>query len=55
MLHATKLGGRGRIVIPVEYRKALGLRPGDKVWLAMEDGTFVSRLAPARVNAPRTM
>ena len=55
MQHAIKLGGGGRIVIPAEYRKALGLRPGDDVWLSMEDGDVrLSTRARARKRA-RTM
>lgn len=32
----TKVGEGGRIVIPVEYRKALGVEPGDEVILVLE-------------------
>ncbi|MBK6799417.1 MAG: AbrB/MazE/SpoVT family DNA-binding domain-containing protein [Acidobacteria bacterium] len=28
----------GRVVIPVEYRRALGLEPGDEVIIRLEDG-----------------
>ncbi|MBA2393432.1 MAG: AbrB/MazE/SpoVT family DNA-binding domain-containing protein [Ktedonobacteraceae bacterium] len=34
----TKLAEGGRIVIPVEYRQALGLHIGDEVILHLEDG-----------------
>lgn len=34
----TRIGEGGRIVIPVEYRRALGLEPGDEVILVLEDG-----------------
>jgi len=34
----TKLREGGRLVIPAEYRKALGLKPGDEVLLSLEDG-----------------
>ena len=34
----TKLSQGGRVVIPAEYRKALGLKPGDHVVLSLEDG-----------------
>jgi len=34
----TKLGTGGRIVIPAEYRQALGLHEGDEVLLRLEDG-----------------
>lgn len=33
----TKFGDGGRIVIPVEYRKALGIKPGDEVILSLEE------------------
>lgn len=32
----TQIGKSGRIVIPANYRKALGLMPGDTVVLALE-------------------
>ena len=39
MKRATaKIAGGGRIVIPAEYRKALGLRAGDEVSIRLEDG-----------------
>jgi len=34
----TKLAEGGRIVIPAEYRQALGLHIGDEVILHLEDG-----------------
>jgi len=34
----TKIREGGRLVIPAEYRKALGLKPGDEVLLSLEDG-----------------
>ena len=34
----TRLGEGGRIVIPAEYRQALGLNVGDEVILRLEDG-----------------
>ena len=38
MRYATKIAPGGRLVIPVEYRRSLGLRPGDEVLVSMEDG-----------------
>lgn len=32
----TKLGEGGRIVVPVEYRNALGVKPGDELVLLLE-------------------
>jgi AbrB family looped-hinge helix DNA binding protein len=34
----TRLGPSGRIVIPAEYRKALGVEVGDEIVLRLEDG-----------------
>jgi antitoxin PrlF len=34
----TKVAEGGRIVIPAEYREALGLHVGDEVILRLEDG-----------------
>ena len=34
----TKLAEGGRIVIPAEYRQALGLQIGDEIILRLEDG-----------------
>ncbi len=36
----TRVGEGGRIVIPAEMRKALGLETGDKVVLTLEDDGF---------------
>lgn len=37
-LTRTKLTEGGRIVIPAEYRQALGVQIGDEVILLLEDG-----------------
>jgi bifunctional DNA-binding transcriptional regulator/antitoxin component of YhaV-PrlF toxin-antitoxin module len=42
----TKLGEGGRLVIPVEYRKALGVDTGDELVLVLEERTM-------RVLTPR--
>jgi AbrB family looped-hinge helix DNA binding protein len=50
----TKLAEGGRIVIPAEYRQALGLRTGDSVILRLEDGEvriFTPRQAIKRAQA----
>jgi len=34
----TKMSNGGRIVIPVAYRKELGINPGDDIVLTLEEG-----------------
>lgn len=34
----VKLGSNGRLVIPAEYRKALGVGEGDELMVQLEDG-----------------
>ncbi|MCH8063130.1 MAG: AbrB/MazE/SpoVT family DNA-binding domain-containing protein [Chloroflexi bacterium] len=34
----TKLGKGGRVVIPAEYRKRLGIEPGDEIIVSFKDG-----------------
>ena len=43
----TRIAAGGRIVIPAEYRRALGLQEGDEVILWLEDGEV-------RVVSPET-
>lgn len=35
---SIRIAEGGRVVIPVEYRRALGLEPGDEVIIRLEDG-----------------
>ena len=35
---ATKVDRHGRVVIPAEYRRALGLREGDSIVVLLDDG-----------------
>jgi AbrB family looped-hinge helix DNA binding protein len=42
----VKLGEGGRLVIPAEYRKALGLHTGDEVMLILEEGAV-------RISTPK--
>ena len=49
----TKLAEGGRIVIPAEYRQALGLHVGDELILRLEDGEvriFTARQAIKRAQ-----
>lgn len=34
----VKLGKSGRLVLPVQFRRALGLEPGDELILALDKG-----------------
>ncbi len=34
----TRLGKGGRVVIPADYRKKLGIEPGDEVLVSFKDG-----------------
>jgi AbrB family looped-hinge helix DNA binding protein len=42
----TKMGDGGRLVIPAEYRRALGVEPGDELVLVLEENSV-------RVLTPR--
>jgi antitoxin PrlF len=42
----AKLGEGGRLVIPAEYRRALGIEVGDELVLTLEEGAL-------RVTTPR--
>jgi len=42
----TKLGEGGRLVIPADYRKALGVDTGDELLVVLEEGSL-------RVLTPR--
>ena len=49
----TTIGEGGRIVIPVEYRKALGLKPGDSILVDLRNDEIrlvSTRAAIARVQ-----
>ncbi len=34
----TRLGKGGRVVIPADYRKRLGIEPGDEIIVSFKDG-----------------
>ena len=38
--NTTKIDRHGRIVIPADFRRALGLREGDDVTVQIDDGTL---------------
>ena len=39
----TRLGGGGRIVIPAEYRRAMGINEGDLLFMNLVDGELQIR------------
>lgn len=39
--HHVKLGPQGRVVIPAALRDAMGLKPGDDLVLALEQGRLL--------------
>ena len=48
MEYVSNLTSKGQVTIPVAIRKALGLKPRDKVAFRMENGTV--RIQPARAS-----
>lgn len=50
---ATRLAAGGRVVIPVEFRKSLGLAVGDEVLLSLEDGMI--RISTRREKVERAI
>lgn len=42
----TTMGEGGRVVIPAEFRKSMGIKPGDEIIVSLEDGEVrISTLA----------
>ncbi len=46
----ARIAEGGRIVIPADYRKALGLRTGDRVMLQLQDGEIRIRSLEAGIR-----
>jgi AbrB family looped-hinge helix DNA binding protein len=42
---------KGQVTIPQEFRERLGIRPGDKVRISIEDTTIVLRLTDVSLRA----
>lgn len=40
-MHRVKLGPQGRLVVPVELRRELGIEPGDQLVAFVEDGKLI--------------
>jgi AbrB family looped-hinge helix DNA binding protein len=49
----TRLGDGGRVIIPAEIRKALGLRAGDEIIFSRDDGGVGVRLLTLELAAAR--
>jgi AbrB family looped-hinge helix DNA binding protein len=45
----TRISENGRIVIPAAMRELLGVKPGDPVFLDVEDGVLKVESYPARI------
>jgi len=46
----TRLTSKGQVTIPVEVRRALGLKPRDRVAFSLEDGVATVRKAESVVD-----
>jgi AbrB family looped-hinge helix DNA binding protein len=46
----TRMGSRGRVVIPARCRKALGLKTGDQLFAVCEDGEVRLLMVAAAVR-----
>jgi AbrB family looped-hinge helix DNA binding protein len=47
MVSFLKVGGRGEVYIPVKIRKALGIKPGDRLRLQIVKGTITLKRKPS--------
>jgi AbrB family looped-hinge helix DNA binding protein len=47
---SVKIGEGGRVVIPAEFRKALGIDVGDELILHMENGTIILLTRKQAIN-----
>jgi len=50
MKKAAKITSKGQVTVPHQIRKALGVRPGDK--LVFEENEGGVRVVPARMTSP---
>lgn len=46
----TRLSPNGRIVIPAAIREQMGIRPGDNLYMDVEDGALRIESHPARIR-----
>lgn len=46
--HRAKIAAGGRVVIPADYRRAIGVKPGDEVILVLDEEGTVRITTPAK-------
>ena len=51
LFHVVKASAKGQVVVPAEYRRAVGLKPGQKVGVYIADGNIVLHPIPEDVIA----
>jgi antitoxin PrlF len=51
MRRTATMTSKGQVTIPIEVRRRLGLRQGDRVAFDVEDGTATLRPVPAEPDA----
>lgn len=47
-MSSSRLSSKGQLVIPADLRRALGLRPGDRIELTLEGRRLVLEPQPSR-------
>ena len=53
--HRTTVDSGGRIVLPVEYRRTLGIEPGDEVVLVLKEGAVRVMTSAEALRRARTL
>ncbi len=51
----TRIGKGGRLVVPAEHRKALGLMPGDEVILVMQESELRVLTVPKAIQEAQAL
>ena len=51
----VRVDGAGRIVVPAEFRKALGVRPGQEILMSLDDGFIRLQTIDAALERVRTI
>ncbi|MCY4392505.1 MAG: AbrB/MazE/SpoVT family DNA-binding domain-containing protein [Chloroflexi bacterium] len=53
--HQAKVDRRGRVVIPAEYRRTLGVAPGDSVVLELGEGVLRIQTRAAAIRRAQAL